>query len=102
MKNFYKIVFLITAVFAAGLVFAPAGNAQVIYNGGTYINQMIRDRMNARRRAAIYASRKKTARKAATKRKSSRSKSRRVSSIENFVIPRYKLDLNLPKRRDIV
>lgn len=72
-------VMLAAAVFAMGLFFSVKASAQsTYYNGGTYINQMIRDRMNARRRAAIYAARKKPVKKKVVRR-AVRRKTRRVS-----------------------
>ena len=87
----YTILF---SVFAAIVCLSSVQNGYAqdpAYNGGSYINQMIRDRMNARRRAAITANRRRSTKKASPAKrgkKAIRRKSRKVSLLENTITPK--------------
>lgn len=93
-----------TTIFVVCLFFPRASHAQYnpAYNGGTYINQMIRDRMNARRTAARMASHRNIGKRKAVRKKAVRRKSRRVSMFEYRINPKTGIDTGLSKKSLIV
>jgi len=71
MKNLRSIVFFSLSIFVVCLFTPTTGQAQTgynpVWNSTSYANNMIRDRIEARRRARIMASRKKSTGKIVSK-----------------------------------
>lgn len=96
MKKYLMIV----AIFAVALVVLPA-KTQAQYNpywNGTFL----RYALASQRAKAMRARGKKKVIRKKSSRKVVRRRSSRVSMLENMIQPRYRTDVDLPKRSSIV
>ena len=95
------------AAFAVLLLLPFVSSRSAEVKAQTLIDSMVTSNINLRRREYVYKSRshwrgKKVVRKKAKKRAIRARKLHRASLIENTIVPRLKLDADLPKRSLIV